>query len=83
MGICACSKRRASIRIRLRVGGFLKPSLAVEHVRIDDATVTYTIHNTGNAILSARQTASLSGPFGRWNVRERNEQEPLWTPETT
>jgi cob(I)alamin adenosyltransferase len=21
--------------------------------------------------------------IGRWNVRERNEQEPLWTPETT
>ena len=33
-----------------------------------DATVTYTIHNTGNAILSARQTVSVSGPFGRWDV---------------
>ena len=21
--------------------------------------------------------------IGRWNVRERGEQEPLWTPETT
>ncbi len=53
----------ASIQIRLRVGGALKPSLAVENVHVDysgtsnpigkgDATVTYTIHNTGNAILT-------------------------------
>ena len=33
-----------------------------------DATVTYTIHNTGNAILTARQAVSVSGPFGRWAV---------------
>ncbi|WP_433352083.1 WxL protein peptidoglycan domain-containing protein [Microtetraspora malaysiensis] len=71
--------RRLGIRIRLRVGGELKPSLAVEdlHVRYSgtpnpfgkgDATVTYTIHNTGNAILTARQTVSMSGPFGRLGV---------------
>jgi hypothetical protein len=33
-----------------------------------DATVTYAIHNTGNAILAARQTVSISGPFGTWRV---------------
>jgi hypothetical protein len=61
--------RLAGIPVRLRVGGPLKPSLAVEDVRIHDArTVTYTIRNTGNATLSARQTVSLSGPFGRWKV---------------
>jgi uncharacterized membrane protein len=71
---------QAGIPIRLRVGGALKPSLAVEDVRVDysdtpnpfgtgDATVTYTIHNTGNAILSARQAVSVSGPFGRRAVR--------------
>jgi hypothetical protein len=65
------------IPIRLRVGGTLKPSLAVERVRVHysgtanpfgrgAATVTYTIHNTGNAILGARQAVSLSGPLGRW-----------------
>jgi len=66
----------ARIPIRLRVGGALKPKLSVERVRVHfsdrigkgDATVTYTIHNTGNAILSAHQTVSLSGPFGRWKV---------------
>ena len=40
-----------------------------EPVRKGDATVTYTIHNTGNAILTARQAVSVSGPFGRWAVK--------------
>ena len=71
---------QAEVRVRLRVAGPLKPSLAVEQLRIDyagtpnpfgkgDATVSYTIHNTGNAILTARQTLSVSGPFGRWAVK--------------
>ncbi|WP_377268080.1 hypothetical protein [Peterkaempfera sp. SMS 1(5)a] len=29
-----------------------------------DATVSYTIRNTGNAVLTAQQRVSLSGPFG-------------------
>ncbi|RYJ30644.1 hypothetical protein CU044_0987 [Streptomyces sp. L-9-10] len=67
--------RRLGIRLKLRVSGELKPKLAVEDLHVDytgsanpfakgDATVTYTIHNTGNALLSARQTVSVSGPFG-------------------
>ncbi|QXE36359.1 DUF916 domain-containing protein [Streptomyces sp. GMY02] len=67
--------RRLGIKVKLRVSGALKPNLAVEdlHVEYDgsaspfatgDATVTYTIHNTGNAILSTRQAVSVSGPFG-------------------
>lgn len=69
----------AGIPIRLRVGGALTPSLAVERLHVDyastlnplgkgDATVSYSIHNTGNAILSARQAVSVSGPFGRWAI---------------
>ncbi|MFC4533820.1 WxL protein peptidoglycan domain-containing protein [Sphaerisporangium dianthi] len=72
--------RRLGIRIRLRVGGELKPRLSVEEPRVrysgglnpfgkGDATVTYTIRNTGNTILTARQAVSLSGPFGRLGVR--------------
>jgi hypothetical protein len=72
-------ERRLAIRIRLRVGGELQPKLSVEGLHVDysgvanpfakgDATLTYTIHNTGNAILAARQAASLSGPFGRFRV---------------
>ncbi|GLY83108.1 WxL protein peptidoglycan domain-containing protein [Actinoallomurus iriomotensis] len=72
--------RRVGIRIRLRVGGPLKPSLSVERPRVrysgtlnpfgkGEATVTYTIHNTGNAILTARQAVSVSGPLGGPGVR--------------
>ncbi|MFC5828350.1 WxL protein peptidoglycan domain-containing protein [Nonomuraea insulae] len=72
--------RRLGIRIRLRVGGALKPGLSVENPRVrysgtpnpfgkGEATVTYTIRNTGNAILTARQTVSVSGPFGGPGVR--------------
>jgi hypothetical protein len=64
--------QRVGVPIRLRVGGALKPSLSVENVGVHysggDATVTYTVHNTGNAILSARQKVSVSGPFGRWTA---------------
>ncbi|MFU8870359.1 WxL protein peptidoglycan domain-containing protein [Micromonospora sp. SL4-19] len=68
-------ERRLGIRIKLRVSGELTPNLAIEDLHVDyagsfnpfvkgDATVTYRIHNTGNAILSARQAVSISGPFG-------------------
>ncbi|MEU8003868.1 DUF916 domain-containing protein [Catellatospora sp. NPDC049111] len=67
--------RRLGIRVKLRISGELKPSLAVEDLHVDytgsanplakgDATVTYRIHNTGNAVLSARQDVSVTGPFG-------------------
>ncbi|TXK19240.1 WxL protein peptidoglycan domain-containing protein [Homoserinibacter sp. GY 40078] len=72
--------RRLGIRIGLRVGGDLAPSLAVEGFHIDwngsfdpfaggDATIGYTLRNTGNAILTARQAATLTGPFG-WFPQE-------------
>ncbi|MET4924709.1 DUF916 domain-containing protein [Streptomyces sp. PSRA5] len=68
--------RRLGIRVTLRVSGELKPKLAIENLQVDyagsanpfakgDATVTYTVHNTGNALLSGRQAVSVSGPFGR------------------
>ncbi|MFI6264272.1 WxL protein peptidoglycan domain-containing protein [Micromonospora sp. NPDC051006] len=67
--------RRLGIRIKLRVGGELKPSLAIEDLKVKydgtfnpfskgDATVTYKIHNIGNAALSGQQAVSVSGPFG-------------------
>lgn len=71
--------RRLAIRIRLRVGGDLKPALSVEGPDVSyggsanpfatgTATVDYTIHNTGNAILAAGQQVSVSGPFGAFRV---------------
>lgn len=67
--------RRLGIRIKLRVSGALRPALAVEDVHVDyrgsanpfargDATVTYSLHNTGNALLSGTQKVTLNGPFG-------------------
>ncbi|NEA30216.1 DUF916 domain-containing protein [Streptomyces sp. SID13031] len=67
-------ERRLAIRIRLRVSGVLKPSLAVENLKVQysgkafgngDAIVAYEIHNTGNTIAAARQEASVSAPFGK------------------
>ncbi|GAB3159429.1 WxL protein peptidoglycan domain-containing protein [Microbispora hainanensis] len=76
----AAGDQRLGIRIRLRVGGELNPSLSVENLQVrysgtsnplgaGDATVTYTIRNTGNSILAARQTVSVAGPFGHWEAR--------------
>ncbi|WP_410810779.1 WxL protein peptidoglycan domain-containing protein [Micromonospora sp. 067-2] len=72
--------RRLGIRIALRVGGELKPSLAIEDLHVTyagtlnpfgrgDATVTYRIHNTGNAALAGQQAVSVSGPFGSLRVK--------------
>ncbi|WP_031090689.1 WxL protein peptidoglycan domain-containing protein, partial [Streptomyces sp. NRRL WC-3549] len=67
--------RRLGIRIKLRVSGALRPALSVEDLHVGyegsaapfargDATVTYTLHNTGNALLSGTQEVSLTAPFG-------------------
>jgi hypothetical protein len=84
--------RRLGIRIALRVSGEIAPGLAIENMRVDwnaglnpfaggDATVSYTIHNTGNAALSAGQAAGVTGPFG-WLPTEAGEIDapPLLLP---
>lgn len=73
------AERRLGIRVRLRVGGDLRPGLTVDAPHVTyagtfspfgtgDATLTYTIRNTGNAVVAARQSASVSGPFGSWRT---------------
>ncbi|NEA31444.1 DUF916 domain-containing protein [Streptomyces sp. SID13031] len=73
------SEQRVGIKIRLRVSGELRPALAVEDLKVHysgtpnpfgtgSATVTYTVHNTGNAIVAARQAASVTGPFGLYSA---------------
>ncbi|MFI6785620.1 WxL protein peptidoglycan domain-containing protein [Micromonospora sp. NPDC050276] len=72
--------RRLGIRIKLRVGGELKPNLAIEDLHVTyagssnpfskgDATITYKVHNVGNAALSGKQAVTVAGPFGLLRVR--------------
>ncbi|MFF2052956.1 WxL protein peptidoglycan domain-containing protein [Leifsonia sp. NPDC058194] len=71
--------RRLGIRMHVRVDGELAPAIAVEKMHVDysgtfnpfgsgSATVSYTVHNTGNVRLSAGQTVTLAGPFGWFPV---------------
>ena len=60
--------RRLAIRLRLRVSGELKPAMSVDDVHLHyagkgDATLTYTIHNTGNTMLAARPSTAVSALF--------------------
>ncbi|HEY0117193.1 MAG TPA: DUF916 domain-containing protein [Cellulomonas sp.] len=66
-------EQRVALLVHLHVSGFFRPGLVVEDVRTvssvpavgsGHATVTYTLRNTGNAILSAEQHVSVGGPFG-------------------
>lgn len=80
--------RRLAIRIHLRVSGDLKPSLSVDDLKMRytggrNATVTYTVHNTGNAILAARPSTSVAGPFGAWRVEGQQTDSPQLLPGET
>lgn len=79
--------RRLGVRISLRVGGEMAPALAVEDPHVDytgtlnpfgrgSATVTYTLHNTGNAVLSAQQGTTVAGPFGVLPATARDVDAP-------
>src|SRR5699024_7064703 len=67
--------RRLGSRVLLRVGGELRPALTISDVEVDhrgswlpwqagDATVTFTLENTGNVRLSGTQTVSFAGLLG-------------------
>jgi hypothetical protein len=67
--------QRIATRMYVRVAGPLHPALTIENVKVayhatanpigsGAATVTYTVHNTGNVRLSARQAVAVSGMFG-------------------
>jgi len=84
--------RRLGIKMSLRVGGELTPSMAIENVNVawngglnpvagGDATVSYTIHNTGNAVLSAQEAVGVAGPFGVLGVQAPPiDQSPTLLP---
>ena len=68
-------EQRVVERAYIRVAGNLSPQLRVEHLSLSfgqpfnpfgdvDATVRYTVRNTGNVLLSATQSVAVSGLFG-------------------
>ncbi|WP_165350482.1 WxL protein peptidoglycan domain-containing protein [Xylanimonas protaetiae] len=72
-------ERRIALEVRVRVGGALRPGLTVEDAHVhapaltagigaQDATVTYTIRNSGDAALAAHSAVSVAGPFGAARV---------------
>lgn len=70
-------QRAVGARIYLRVGGPTVPAVAVEDVRVthhqplvpgmgdSTATVSYTLHNTGNVTLNPKVELKAEGLFGR------------------
>lgn len=77
--------RRLGIRIGLRVSGALAPSLAIENPQVTwggtwslgtgAATLSYTLHNTGNTTMGAQQSATIAGPFG-WFAADAGDVAP-------
>ncbi|QRY41859.1 DUF916 domain-containing protein [Microbacterium hominis] len=77
--------RRLGIRIGLRVSGALAPALTIENPQVSwggtwglgsgAATLTYTLHNTGNTTMGAQQAASIAGPFG-WFPTDAGDVAP-------
>lgn len=71
--------RRLGIRMHVRVGGELAPTVLVDDLRVDyagtlnpfglgEATISYTVRNVGNTRLTADQSVTASGPFGVFAV---------------
>lgn len=70
-------QRAVGARVYLRVGGPTLPAVAVEKVRVthhqplvpglgdSTATVSYTLHNTGNVTLDPKVELKATGLFGR------------------
>ncbi|WP_406009017.1 DUF916 domain-containing protein [Streptomyces sp. NBC_00637] len=76
-GVALGVQRAVGARVYLQVGGPTLPALAVENVRISHdqplvpglgdstATISYTLHNTGNVTLVPKVELKASGLFGR------------------
>ncbi|WP_405613632.1 WxL protein peptidoglycan domain-containing protein [Streptomyces sp. NBC_00076] len=70
-------QRAVGARVYLRVGGPVLPAIAVENVRVthdqplvpglgdSTATISYTLHNTGNVTLDPKVELRARGLFGR------------------
>jgi hypothetical protein len=84
-------EQRVGVRAFFRVGGTLRPGLAVEdlsvayHSRLapladGSATIRYVVHNTGNVKLGATQAIDVRGWFGADAQVARPAEVPLLLP---
>ncbi|KQX82524.1 DUF916 domain-containing protein [Streptomyces sp. Root1310] len=76
-GVALGVQRAVGARVYLQVGGPTLPALAVENVQVSHhqplvpglgdstATISYTLHNTGNVTLAPKVELKASGLFGR------------------
>ncbi|MFD9390626.1 WxL protein peptidoglycan domain-containing protein [Streptomyces sp. NPDC060000] len=76
-GVALGIQRAVGARVYLQVGGPTLPALAVENVQVSHhqplipglggstATISYTLHNTGNVTLAPKVRLTASGLFGR------------------
>lgn len=83
--------RRVGMRIYLQVSGPLHPTLTVKNMSVNfhggwspdrpgSATVSYTVANTGNVPLQAKQTLGTEGLFGVFSKTTKAADVPLLLP---
>ena len=84
-------EQRVALRTDLRVSGPLRPVLAIENLAAQYhgtlnpfaagwASVSYTVHNTGNVTLGATQAVTISGLFGTTGRAVSVAHVPLLLP---
>ena len=84
-------EQRIATRVIIRVSGPLHPQLSIENLHATysghldpfasgTVTVTYTVHNTGNALLGGSQQVSAHGLFGSAALAKGVPSVPLLLP---
>lgn len=87
-------EQRIAVRLGVRIAGELAPALAVENVSASyagtlnpfgagTATVTYTVHNTGNVRLGGEQKVTIAGLAGSAAVADSLQDIPMLLPGST
>jgi hypothetical protein len=84
-------ERRLGSRVQIRVNGSLKPRLSIQRATLtysmtqdpfgtSEASVDYTVVNTGNARLRGTQRVTVTGPFGAFSASAAGADLPDLLP---